>query len=71
VRWTTFGDPGTPYDLFSLEDGLTYVVVSEVNVDTADSQHLSRFSKMLLAGISVAFAWALLSIAFGLSTSLA
>jgi len=38
-------------------------------VDTADSQHLSRLFKMLLAGIGVAFAWVLLSVAFGLSAS--
>ena len=38
-------------------------------MDTADSQHLSRLSKMLLAGIGVAFAWMLLSVAFGLSAS--
>ena len=38
-------------------------------MDTADSQHLSRLSKMLLAGIGVAFAWVLLSVAFGLSAS--
>ncbi len=38
-------------------------------MDTADSQHLSKLSKMLLAGIGVAFAWVLLSIALGLSAS--
>jgi hypothetical protein len=40
-----------------------------VNVDTADSQHLSRISKMLIAGIGVAFAWVLLSLALGFSAS--
>lgn len=38
-------------------------------MDTADSQHLSRISKMLLAGTGVAFAWVLLSFALGFSTS--
>ncbi|WP_404430139.1 hypothetical protein LG299_10980 [Microbacterium lacus] len=38
-------------------------------MDTADSQHLSRISKMLLAGIGVAFAWVLLSFALGLGAS--
>ena len=38
-------------------------------MDTADSQHLSRISKMLLAGTGLAFAWVLLSFALGLSTS--
>jgi len=38
-------------------------------VDTADSQHLSRISKMLLAGTGVAFAWVLLSFALGFSAS--
>jgi hypothetical protein len=38
-------------------------------VDTALSQHLSRLSKMLLAGLGVAFAWVLLSLALGLSSS--
>ena len=34
-RWATVGDPGTPHaTLSSLDDGSTYVVVSEVNVDT-------------------------------------
>ncbi len=36
-------------------------------MDTADSQHLSRISKMLLAGTGVAFAWVLLSLALGFS----
>lgn len=58
-----------PQDLFSVEDRSTYDVVSEVNVDTADSQHLSRISKMLLAGTGVAFAWVLLSFALGFSAS--
>jgi hypothetical protein len=40
-----------------------------VIVDTADSQHLSRISKMLLAGTGVAFAWVLLSFALGFSAS--
>jgi hypothetical protein len=47
---------------------LTLFVAQEVNVDTADSQHLSRISKMLLAGTGLAFAWVLLSFALGLST---
>lgn len=38
-------------------------------MDTALSQHLSRLSKMLLAGLGVAFAWVLLSLALGLSSS--
>ena len=38
-------------------------------MDTADSQHLSRISKMLLAGTGVAFAWVLLSFALGFSAS--
>lgn len=38
-------------------------------MDTALSQHLSRLSKMLLAGLGVAFAWVLLAFALGLSTS--
>ncbi len=38
-------------------------------MDTADSQHLSRLSKMLLAGIGVAFAWVLLSLALGFTAS--
>ena len=36
-------------------------------MDTAHSQHLSRISRMLLAGIGVAFAWVLLSILLNLS----
>jgi hypothetical protein len=40
-----------------------------VNVDTADSRHLSRLSKLLLAGIGAAFAWVLISFAFGLAAS--
>jgi hypothetical protein len=47
---------------------LTLFVAQEVNVDTADSQHLSRISKMLLAGTGLAFAWVLLSFALGLSS---
>lgn len=38
-------------------------------MDTAHSPHLLRLSKMLLAGIGVAFAWVLLSVAVGLSAS--
>ncbi|SFR87651.1 hypothetical protein SAMN04487846_0180 [Microbacterium sp. cf046] len=38
-------------------------------MDTADSQHLSRISKMLLAGAGVAFAWMILSLSLGLSGS--
>ena len=38
-------------------------------MDTADSQHLSRLSKLLLAGTGVAFAWVFLSLALGLSAS--
>jgi hypothetical protein len=38
-------------------------------VDHAYSQHLSRISKLLLAGTGLAFAWVLLSFALGLSAS--
>lgn len=38
-------------------------------MDTADSQHLSRISKMLLAGTGVAFAWVLMSVLLGFSAS--
>ncbi|HYI50868.1 MAG TPA: hypothetical protein VEX42_04805 [Microbacterium sp.] len=38
-------------------------------MDTADSQHLSRLSKLLLAGIGAAFAWVLISFALGLAAS--
>lgn len=38
-------------------------------MDTADSQHLSRISKTLLAAVGVSFAWILLSIALGFSAS--
>ncbi len=38
-------------------------------MDTANSQHLLKISKMLLAGIGVAFAWGLLSFALGLGVS--
>lgn len=37
-------------------------------MDTADSQRLSRISKLLLAGAGVAFAWVLLSFTFGFTT---
>ena len=38
-------------------------------MDTADSQHLSRLSKLLLVSAGVAFAWVLLSLTLGLSAS--
>lgn len=38
-------------------------------MDHAYSQHLSRLSKLLLAGTGLAFAWVLLSFALGLSTA--
>ena len=38
-------------------------------MDTAHSQYLLKISKMLLAGIGVAFAWVLLSFALGLNAS--
>jgi hypothetical protein len=40
-----------------------------VDVDTAGSQHLSRFSTLLLAGIGAAFAWVLISFALGVAAS--
>ncbi|MET0779957.1 MAG: hypothetical protein ABWY26_07405 [Microbacterium sp.] len=38
-------------------------------MDTADSRHLSRLSKLLLVSAGVAFAWVLLSLTLGLSAS--